>query len=76
MNNIRRKALDKLVSRIQDIRDELESIKYEEEECYENIPEGLKESERAEASQEAASSMECAIDYLDSALDEIESAIG
>jgi len=57
------KALD---DRIDEIMCFIEEIKDDEEECFDNLPDSLQESERGEAMQEA-------IDNLDSAYSELES---
>ena len=55
MNKVRRTSLRKLVIKLHEINDELESICSDEEEYFENIPENLKCSERANESEEAIS---------------------
>lgn len=50
------------------MKSELESIRDDEQDYYDNIPENLQESERAMASEEA-------IDYLESSLDNLENIV-
>jgi hypothetical protein len=51
MNNKRRARLHK-------INDELENLIYEEQEAFDNMPEGIQESERGTISEEAVNYME------------------
>lgn len=76
MNKMRRKELRDLAQDvlksidkddIQDCIDTLENLKDEESEYYDYIPENLKNSNRAYASEEA-------IEYMDSALDKLSIA--
>lgn len=46
MNKIRRDQLSEIAGKLEVIKDELEELKEEERECFENLPEGLQESER------------------------------
>ena len=45
MNKTRRKVIDKLMERIEDLRSDVEMILDEEQEAFDNIPESLQESE-------------------------------
>ena len=53
MNNTRRKRIDAVMQKLEELSEELEALKEEEEESYDNLPESLQESERCEAMQEA-----------------------
>ena len=74
MNTTRRKSPAELYDIISDVKERLEYIKYEEEECFENIPENLEGSERYEKAQAAIENFEEAISNLEEALEYIESA--
>lgn len=72
MNNARRKQiadvmkqLEPLIAAIADISADIDNIKEEEQEYYDNIPDSLKSSERALASENA-------LEYLDNAIQAIE----
>ena len=56
------------------IRDELETLRDEEDEYRENIPESLQGGEKYELSESASDSMNEALDSLDEAIGSIESA--
>lgn len=73
MNKVRRKELSKVVNELNNInnRDDLcvcinilENIKDDEQAYYDNIPENLQYSQRAEDSEAAIENMEEALDLL------------
>lgn len=71
MNNDRRARINKIISALQDLNEEISAIRDEEQEAFDNMPEGLQSSERGEQSQEAISNLESAslddiISYLES----------
>ena len=68
MNAKVRKEIAKHIASLNDIKDKLESIRDDEEEKYDNMPEGLQDSERADEMLEA-------IENLDSAVCSIEEAV-
>ena len=68
MNKQRRKSIDRLIDKLSEIRDEIEMLKDEEQEAFDNMPESLQSSERGE-------NMETAIYALDEAYESIDSAI-
>lgn len=75
MNKIRRKALQEIYDKLSDLREELETIKDEEDESRENMPENPQGSERYEQSETASGNIDEAMEYLSSACDSIESAM-
>lgn len=75
MNKIRRKALQEIYDKLSDLLEELETIKDEEDESRENMPENLQGSERYEQSETASGNIDEAMEYLSSACDSIESAM-
>lgn len=74
MNKARRKALDEVISKIEEAKELLENLQAEEEEYRDNMPENLQGSERYEAADAAVDNMSSAVDALDEALSSIESA--
>lgn len=76
MNKQRRKELDKVQDLIIDAQNALEELKDEEQECYDNLPEGIQCSERGEAMQEAVEYMEAAYDNIQDAIDNISEVLG
>ena len=75
MNKLRRKSLQEIFDKLSDLRGEIESIKDEEDESRENMPENLQGSERYEQSETASYNMDEAMEYISSACDSIESAM-
>jgi len=74
MNKKRRAAIDAIRTKLEEFAVELEDIQGEEEEYRDNMPENLQGSERYEKADEAAtaigdaiSSIEEAVQYLDTA---------
>lgn len=74
MNKARRKALDEVISKIEEAKELLENLQAEEEEYRGNMPENLQGSERYEAADAAVDNMSSAVDALDEAISSIESA--
>ena len=74
MNKVRRKALDKVICKIVEAKEQLESLQAEEEEYRDNMPENLQGSERYEAADAAVDNMSSAVDALDEAISSVESA--
>lgn len=76
MNAKQRKKLQGYADSLKEIKCAIEEMRDDEECKFDNMPEGLQESERGEAMQEAidklesaASSLEEAIDYLNEILE-------
>ena len=74
MNKALRKALDDVISKIEEAKELLENLQAEEEEYRDNMPENLQGSERYEAADAAVDNMSSAVDALDEAISSIESA--
>lgn len=75
MNNTRRKLLQSIINKLNNCSLELESIKDEEQEAFDNFPEGLQVSERGEAMENAIGEMESAISSIEDAITSIETAM-
>lgn len=74
MNAPRRKALESIKSSLADLQLQLETIRDEEQEYYDNMPEGIQMSEKGEKANEAVSSLEDAINNLEDVVSQIETA--
>lgn len=81
MNKLRRKGLGQVINGLNTIQDRddlyslintLDNIKYDEESYYDNIPENLQYSQRAEDSEMAIENLEEALDLLNEVYDEEE----
>ena len=71
MNIKRRKRIALAADTIEIEIDLLREILDQEQEAYDNLPEGLQASSRGEAIQEIIDRLEQAIDSFDSAIDEL-----
>lgn len=63
--------IDGVVSSIEDIKSDIEDIKNEEDEKYENLPEGLQDSEMGEGLMESSEMLESIMDDIDCAIDQL-----
>lgn len=61
MNNTRRKSLRELIEKTEGIKQEIEEIKTEEEEYYNNMPSSVQDGEKGDCAQTV-------IEYLDEAM--------
>ena len=82
MNIKRRKKIALIISEVtslsekmESILNDLETIKSEEEECFENIPENLQDSERYTAAEEAVENLDSAYDTLQEAIDSLADVV-
>ena len=75
MNKARRKQLAEVATVIEKTKEVLEAILEDEQDYYDNIPENLYGSEKAEASGEAMDAMEEAIGELDLSLETINDIV-
>ena len=69
MNKARRKEVQKAIRMIEDL---VQEIYDEEQGAYDNMPEGLQESENGLISMDAQNSLESAIDCLEEAVSHLE----
>ena len=58
MNKERRKRIEDVIAQLQDLQEEVIYIASEEREAFENLPEGIQYSERGEAMEENADSLD------------------
>ena len=66
MNKARRKQLEDLIEQLSGIKDSIEAVLEEEQEAFDNLPEGIQESERGEVMQENIDNLQTAADSLES----------
>lgn len=71
MNKARRKVISDLISRVEELREQVEAVAEEEREFYDNAPDNLRESERYTQAEEAADNLESAV----SSLEEVQSLL-
>ena len=71
MNKDRRAKIAKIINEIEAAKEILQSVLSDEQDSFDNMPENLQSSIRAEESEEAIDSMENAIEMLESAVEEL-----
>jgi hypothetical protein len=72
MNKERRKKIADAISAITKIEAVIQNILDEEQESYDNMPEGLQTSENGMVSEEAQENLDAAIEALEDALSYLE----
>lgn len=75
MNRQRRKSIKAVMDQLTDLKDSLEDICSEEEEYRDNMPDGLQNSVRYEAAEEAISALQTAIEDIENAVDMLSDAV-
>ena len=75
MNKDRRKSIEQIVDKINEIKADLTCVRNDEEEAYDNLPEGIQSSERGDSMQEAIEAMDDADGALQEAVDFLEEII-
>jgi len=76
MNNERRKEIDRIISELQQLQSDIENVLGEEQDAFDNMPEGLQQSDRGEAASEAISELESAQSGVDEVISCLENAKG
>lgn len=61
MNKVRRKSIEKLLESVAVLHDQIDRVLTEEQESFDNLPEGIQYSERGDAMQEAIDALESAL---------------
>lgn len=74
MNKERRTRIEKVIAQLETLKDEIADIGMEEDEAYNNLPEGIQDSDRGEAMQEAVENLEMAGDTFDDIIDYLNEA--
>lgn len=75
MNKLRRNQIEKVIAKIEEAKSALESIRDDEQDYFDNMPENLQYSARGEAAEEAVDLMDEAIDSLDDVVDNLNEAM-
>lgn len=74
MNKNRRKQIDDILEQLNPLLLEIESIKDEEQEAYDNLPESMQNRDKGEKMSDAVNNLEYAFDSLTEIIDYLESA--
>ena len=75
MNALRRKELRKAIELIEQAKSIVEQMQAEEQDCFDNLPEGIQNSERGEAIEECAYKLDEVLEGLEEQVDELETII-
>ena len=75
MNKERRKEIQNLIDRIEELKWDLETIAEDEQAYLDSIPENLMNSERYEKAENAVGNLESAMDSLDDVTEALEEAM-
>lgn len=75
MNKARRKFIQQIMDTLTDIKENIDLIREEEQESYDNLPESLQESERGEAVSSAIYNLEDAMEDIDLAIETLEESM-
>jgi hypothetical protein len=76
MNKARRAQLDAIYSSIEELVSKLETIRDEEQETYDAMPDSFRDGDKGEASQACIEAMESALGDLETVQENIETAKG
>ena len=71
MNKDRRKRLEGIVKKLEELKGEIEGIGQEEQEYFDNIPESFQVSEKGETAEEHITNLEEAADQVNEAVEYI-----
>lgn len=74
MNTARRKELDRIRGQLEQALDDLEAVQAEEENCLDNTPESLQNTERYEQAEIACGCLLEAVEGLEAAINAISDA--
>ena len=75
MNNARRRRIENVQEKIAELLCEIDEIRNEEQEAFENLPESLQETERGEHMQAACDALDEAYSNLESVDDSLIEAL-
>lgn len=75
MNKLRRKQIEDINDTLAKLLEQLEVLRDEEQEAYDNMPESLQDSERGEKMSDALITMESAIDSITEATEYLNESI-
>ena len=74
MNNTRRSQITDIMEKLSSLQTSIEELLEEEQEAFDNLPEGIQDSERGEAIQAAIDNLEEAFGNCEELLNNLEMA--
>ena len=75
MNNNRRARIQALIDKLEGIKEDIDFIKDEEQESYDNMPENFQAGERGDKAQEAIDNLDYAYSQIDEVREYLEEAL-
>ena len=75
MNKQRRKTIEEVIELLEDAKATLETIAEEEQEAYDNLPQGIQDSERGETMSNNVGEMEEASSTLEDVISQLQGVI-
>lgn len=75
MNKPRRKRIEAIIAKLEELHSEIDAILEEEQEAFDNLPESLQMSEKGAAMEEAIDNIEYAKDYVVDVMESLEEVI-
>lgn len=75
MNAKRRKEIEKIIATLEDARERISSLRDEEEEAFNNLPETLQDADKGQDMQAAYEALESADEGFDDILGYLEEAV-
>lgn len=76
VNKARRKEIDSVIEALEKAKEQLEVIRDDEQDYFDNMPESFQYAEKGEAAEEAISNLDYAIDQIDEVIENAASAKG
>lgn len=75
MNKDRRARIQALIKKLEDIKEDIDFIKDEEQEYYDNMPESIQAGEKGDKAQEAVDNLDYACSQIDEVIEYLEGAL-
>lgn len=74
MNNNRRKQIRSIIERLEDLNGEIEGVQSEEREYKDNMPDNLRDSEKAEKADDVIYALDEAVENISACIENLEEA--
>ena len=75
MNKARRKQLEEALGKAEELKETLDSLRDEEQEAYDNLPESIQYGERGDKMQENIDNLNYAVSNLQDCIDNLDEVI-
>ena len=75
MNKQRRKSIEKVIGKLEEFKEELTYLLEEEQDYYDNMPEGIQSGEKGDKALYSIDTLESAISSIDEAIENANESI-